>query len=57
MYIYQMPMTSLLEGTDEFSCIGGPEYNEPFSPNTSFVETDSHYLMIGRDGKIKTLEK
>ena len=57
MYIYQMPMTSLLEGTDEFSCIGGPEYNEPFSPNTSFVETDSHYLMIGRDGKIKALEK
>lgn len=51
MYLYKMPMSSLIEGTNEITCIGGPRYRNSGDPNSSFFETDTHYLMINRDDR------
>ena len=57
MYLYKMPMSSLIEGTNEITCIGGPRYRNSGDPNSSFFETDTHYLMINIDGSVQALNK
>jgi hypothetical protein len=46
-----MPMSSLIEGTNEITCIGGPRYRNSGDPNSSLFETDTHYLMINQDDR------
>jgi hypothetical protein len=54
-YVYKMPMTSLIEGTNEVTCIGVPGHN-PFSNKLNFYETDTHYLVF-YGGYIQALNK
>jgi len=57
MYIYKMPMSSLFEGTNEITCIGGPKYIDFEDPNTSYFETDTHYIVIDNQGSVQALKK
>ena len=57
MYLYKMPMSSLIEGTNEITCIGGPRYRNSGDPNSSFFETDTHYIVIDNQGSVQALNK
>ena len=57
MYLYKMPMSSLFEGTNEITCIGGPDFFDLDDPNTSYFETDTHYIVVDHAGSVKALNK
>lgn len=56
IYIFKMPMKSLIEGTNEITCVGCPtNYNYTY-PKTSFCVTDDYYL-VTIDGSVQALKK
>ena len=57
MYLYKMPMSSLFEGTNEITCIGGPDFFDLDDPNTNYFETDTHYIVVDHAGSVKALNK
>ena len=55
LYVYQMPMSSLLEGTDEVTCVGSPEDVPAFLYSHYYETSDYHVITI--NGEIKYLKK
>ena len=55
LFIYKMPMSSLLEGTNEITYVGCPQGVRSYN-RTHFYETNDYYI-ITLDGEIMNLKK
>jgi len=55
VYLYKMPMSSLLDGTNQITCIGSPDGID-YRTKVNLHETDTHYL-VTLNGTVKAMKK
>ena len=55
VYLYKMPMSSLLDGTNQVTCIGSPNGIDYYT-KVNLYETDTHYL-VTLNGTVKAMKK
>lgn len=55
VYLYKMPMSSLLDGSNQVTCIGSPDGID-YRTKVNFHETDTHYLVTLYE-TVKVMEK
>jgi hypothetical protein len=55
VYLYKMPMSSLLDGSNQVTCIGSPNGIDNRT-KVNLYETDTHYL-VTLNGTVKAMKK
>lgn len=55
VYLYKMPMSSLLDGSNQITCIGSPDGID-YRTKVNLYETDTHYL-VTLNGTVKVMKK